>query len=147
MVSFNKVSLRMIKEGTEHYNSDVIKSARDVVDLINKLEDISNLCEENIYIIGMDTKNRINCYSVVARGAGNTSHVDKKNIFRLLLFSNSTKYIMVHNHPSGDSTPSQSDLELTARLIEASTLIDIQLLDHIIIGGNDYRSILNDCSI
>ena len=79
-------------------------------------------------------------YSLIAKGTINTSMIDPKTIFKTILLSNANAFIMVHNHPSGDPTPSKADYEITNVLKQASNLLDIKFLDHIVIGNDNYIS-------
>lgn len=56
--------------------------------------------------------------------------------------SNSVKFILIHNHPSGDATPSPSDIELTKEILKGAEILRLNFLDHIVIGNNDYKSIM-----
>lgn len=135
-----KTSIRIIREKSAPYNKNNIKNATDVVKLIDNIEDIKNLDVENTFIICLDNKNMPVDYSLIAKGTINLSLIDPKTIFKTILLSNASSFIMVHNHPSGDPTPSKQDYEITNILKKASNLLDIKFLDHIIIGNNNYIS-------
>ena len=135
-----KTSIKLVRESTTQYNNDNIKNINDIINLIDNIEDIKNNDVENVYIICLDNKNIPVNYSLVAKGTINASIIDPKVIFKTILLSNASAFIMVHNHPSGDSTPSKQDYEITNILKKASKLLDINFLDHIIIGNNNYIS-------
>jgi len=86
----------------------------------------------------LDGKNRIVCLEIVSVGSLNQSIVTPRETFKTALLSNAAALILVHNHPTGDPTPSSEDLEITRRLREAGDLIGIKVLDHIIIGTAYY---------
>ncbi len=73
-----------------------------------------------------------------------SANVDIKQIFEETIKTGMNKFILVHNHPSGDATPSIKDIELTKRIKEASKLLDLQLLDHIVIGDGVFQSIFTN---
>lgn len=135
-----KVSIKLVRETTKEYNNNQIKNIDDVVKLINNIEDVSNLDVENAFMVCLDNKNIPVNYSLVAKGSINMSIIDPKVIFKNVLLSNACGFILIHNHPSGDSTPSRQDFEITKILKQASKLLDIKFLDHVVIGNNNYTS-------
>ena len=108
-----------------------------------KFEKLENESEEKMILICLNTKNQIVNYCEIASGGTNYCMIDPKTIFKSALLSNASKIILVHNHPSGDIKPSQEDLKLTERIKQVCELVEIQLLDHIIIGDEDFKSIMN----
>ena len=143
MYQFNKVSLRLVNEKTCEYNPTIIHTSADVVKFIDDLEDIRNHTEERIYCIAMNTKNKIIGFSQIAQGGINTCSLDIKELFKTILLCNASKFILVHNHPSGDSTPSKNDYQMTEKIKEASKIMSIEFLDHIVIAQNGYTSCYN----
>lgn len=143
MSQFNKVSLRLVNEKTCEYNPTIIHTSADVVKFIDDLEDIRNHTEERIYCIAMNTKNKIIGFSQIAQGSINTCNLDIKELFKTILLCNASKFILIHNHPSGDSTPSKNDYQMTEKIKEASKIMSIEFLDHIVIAQNGYTSCYN----
>jgi len=82
----------------------------------------------------MDGKNRILCIDMVSVGSLNQSIVHPREVFKSALLSSSAGIILLHNHPSGDPTPSREDIEITRRLKEAGEILGVGVMDHIIIG-------------
>ena len=80
----------------------------------------------------------------ISKGGMNSAVVEPKEILQEAIKSGVPRIILVHNHPSGDSTPSNADIEMTKRLYSASNIIGIQLLDHIVIGDRCYTSIFSE---
>ncbi len=119
----------------------IIKRPIDIVNFINSTEHYDLSANEQVIAIALDTKNKILAYSDIYIGATNMCNVKVADIFKFLCSTPATKFIIAHNHPSGDATPSQCDLDFTKRLETASNLIGIEMLDHIVIGDNDYTSI------
>lgn len=68
-------------------------------------------------------------------------------LFKSILMSNSVKFILIHNHPSGDATPSWKDIEITKEILKGAAILKLQFLDHIVIGDNDYQSIMEKLKI
>lgn len=85
--------------------------------------------------IHLDSKNRILCVETVSVGCLTSAIVHPREVFKSALLSSAAAVVLVHNHPSGDPTPSREDLELTKRLKEAGELLGIRVLDHVIIGS------------
>lgn len=139
-MKIHKTSIRLVREEATSYNKNNIKNVTDVVKLIDNIEDIKNLDVENIFIICLDNKSIPVNYSLIAKGTINSSLIDPKTIFKTILLSNASAFIMVHNHPSGDPTPSKEDYKIANILKQASNLLDIKFLDHIVIGNDNYIS-------
>lgn len=143
-MKISRTSIRLVRENTSDYNKTKIKNIIDIVKLVDTLEDIQNLDVENTFIICLNNKNEPVNYSLISKGAINRSIIDIKTIFKNVLLSNANGFIMIHNHPSGDATPSNEDYEITKILKNASKLLDIKFLDHIVIGNNSYISCIHD---
>lgn len=135
-----KTSIKLVRETTTQYNNTNIKNITDIIKLVDNIEDIKNNDVENVYIICLNNKSVPVNYSLIAKGTINTSMIDPKTIFKTILLSNASAFIMVHNHPSGDPTPSKEDYKITNILKQASNLLDIKFLDHIVIGNDNYIS-------
>lgn len=90
--------------------------------------------EEYMYMLCLNTKLRLNGIFEISHGNVNSSVCGTREIFQKALLGNAVSIILIHNHPSGDCTPSRPDIEVTKRLVEAGRIIGIDVLDHIIIG-------------
>lgn len=134
----------ILKEETVEYTKDKITATTDVVNFMNTNESIGILAEESAFIICMNVKNEILAYSEVAKGAVSECNVDPKTIFKIALLCNASKLILVHNHPSGDPTPSRLDIKMTDQLQNACKLMSLELLDHVVISGDRYASCMNE---
>lgn len=93
--------------------------------------------QEQVWIIALNRKNKALGRSMVSLGSIGSSIVNPMEIFRFLILSNAPAFIMVHNHPSGDPHKSRCDIEVTRKIKEASKVMCIEFLDHIIIGEKD----------
>lgn len=94
--------------------------------------------KEHFIALHLDGKNRVVCIDIVSTGSLNQSIVHPRETFKTALLSSAAAIILMHNHPTGDPTPSSEDLEVTRRLREAGDLIGIKVLDHIVIGDTYY---------
>ncbi len=95
---------------------------------------------EHFLALHVDSKNRLLCLDRISTGSLNASIVHPREVFKSCLLSSAAALILLHNHPSGDPTPSREDHEITTRLKEASELLGIRLLDHVIIGDPSHYS-------
>lgn len=91
--------------------------------------------KEHFISLHLDGKNRIVCLDRVSVGSLNQSIVHPREVFKSACMSGAAAIILIHNHPTGDPTPSREDLDITRRLKECGDLLGIRILDHIIIGG------------
>ena len=121
-------------------NNITIKSPQDVANLL--MEELRYEKNEILKIIVLNTKNKIQKIQNIAIGGTFSINIEPKDILKENIKMEMPKLIVVHNHPSGNSTPSQSDIEITERIKKAAELFGIQLLDHIVIGDGTYQSIL-----
>jgi DNA repair protein RadC len=115
----------------------MVRSARDIADLM--LDEMRLYDKECFKIILLDTKNHIIRTETVTVGLLDASLIHPREVFRTAIRANSSSVIAIHNHPSGDPTPSEEDNRVTKRLKEASKLLGITLLDHIIIGDHHQK--------
>ncbi|MBZ0279657.1 MAG: DNA repair protein RadC [Anaerolineae bacterium] len=115
----------------------VVRTATDAARLVM---DMSHLQQEHVRIILVDTGQRVIHISPIYIGTLNASILRTAEIFREAINRNSPGFILVHNHPSGNPDPSPEDIEFTRNLIAAGQLLDIQVIDHIIIGNPGWFS-------
>ncbi|WP_126599552.1 RadC family protein [Dictyobacter aurantiacus] len=116
-----------------------IRSADDAARLVRM--ELMYLDHEEMHILLLDTKNQVIECVKRYKGTVNSSVLRIAEIMRPAITRNSPRIIVSHNHPSGDPTPSEEDIEVTYQLAEAGKLLDIELLDHIIIGNPLYISL------
>ncbi len=117
----------------------VVRSPQDVANLL--LAEMSFLDQEQLKVVLLNTKNQVVSVAEVYRGSVNTSLIRTSEVFRQAVRENCPAIIVVHNHPSGDPTPSPDDIEVTKHLVEAGKALDIDILDHLIIGGQRFVSL------
>ena len=119
-----------------------IKEPKDVASLL--MNELRYEKREIVKIIILNTKNVVQKIVDIATGNISSAKVDVKQIFEETIKTGMSKFILVHNHPSGDATPSMQDLELTKRIEEGAKLLELQLLDHIVIGDGVFQSIFTN---
>jgi len=100
--------------------------------------------KEKFITLCLDTKNQILREEVVSVGSLNASIVHPREVFKSALMESSASVIMVHNHPSGDPSPSREDIMVTEKMVEGGKLLGIDVLDHIIIGEGRYVSLKDE---
>jgi DNA repair protein RadC len=115
-----------------------IKSPADVAGLL--LFELSYLDQEQLRTVLLATKNRVQSIPTIYIGSLNISMVRVGELFRAALQWNSAALIVVHNHPSGDPTPSPEDVLLTREIVEAGKLLDVEVLYYLVIGHGKYTS-------
>jgi len=94
-----------------------------------------------MHILLLDTRNQVMEYIKRYKGTVNSSVLRIAEVIRPAITRNSPRVIVCHNHPSGDPTPSQEDIDVTEQLVRGAKLLDIEILDHIIIGNPRYISL------
>jgi DNA repair protein RadC len=127
---------RLAAEG--HVEGMPIRSPRDVVAAFGpRLEDLP---VEEFHVAVLDAQHRLERDVTVTRGILNSSLVHPREVFREAIAERAAALILVHNHPSGDPTPSADDRNVTDQLVAAGRLLDIPVHDHVIIGRGRYTS-------
>ena len=135
----NIVSIKMLKESSFLYQTRQILSPNDAYEMIK--EQLEGLDREQFIIACLNTKNEPTNISVVSVGSLNKAIVHPREVFKTAILSNAASVMAFHNHPSGETTPSQQDIQLTNRLYEVGELLGIKLLDHLIIGDRTFTSL------
>ena len=102
--------------------------------------EMKNLSQENLILITLDTKNQIIKQHTMFIGTLNQSIAHPRDIFRQATIENAARFIIAHNHPSGDPKPSQNDDDFTSRLTQTASVIGIPIIDHILVGHDAYYS-------
>lgn len=140
----NLVSIRTVKEKSTLYKGiegRKISSPVDAISLVNDfIENFEKLDREVFVAIYLNTKNEPNSVEKISTGSLNISIVHPREVMKMAILSNSNSMIFLHNHPSGNPTPSLEDRNITERLKEAGELLGIRVLDHIVVGDGKYYS-------
>jgi DNA repair protein RadC len=117
----------------------VVSSPQDIANLL--MAEMGFLEQEHLRLVLLNTKNQVMGIPEVYRGSVNTSLIRVAELFREAVRENCPALIVVHNHPSGDPTPSAEDIAVTEQMVAAGKLLDIEVLDHLVIGGQRYVSL------
>ena len=115
-----------------------IKTPKDAADV---MVDVKYLEVEQVRAIYLGTKNGILGTRIISQGTINSAIISPREIFSVAVKLMAASVILIHNHPSGDPTPSHEDIELTKKVLEAGKVLDITLLDHVIIAESGYVSL------
>lgn len=118
-----------------------IKSPQDVADLL--INELKYEKREIVKVLMLNVKNNILKIQDIALGGTSFAVFEIKDVLKEAIKIGAPKIILVHNHSSGDPTPSHEDIELTQKLEEVSKMLEIELLDHVIIGDGKYKSIFS----
>ena len=144
MTSLSILNLKVVKEKEVNYNGNwenkKINAPEKAVDVAINVLELHAKAEESFYIFTLDTKNQINGIFEVSRGNLNASVVHPREVFKRALLQNANSILLLHNHPSGDPTPSKEDIAITRRLVKAGDILGIKVLDHVIVG-DEFRYI------
>lgn len=116
-----------------------INSPEDAATMV--LYEMGALESEHLRVLLLDTRNKLIKIVEIYRGSLNSSFIRIGEIFRYAIRTNAASLIVVHNHPSGDPTPSPEDVAVTREIVAAGKLLDIEVLDHLIIGKNNFVSL------
>lgn len=116
-----------------------VRSPADVAQVL--MAEMAHLEQEHLRVLYLDTRNRLLGSETVYIGSLNSSHIRVGEVFREAVKRNCAAIIVAHNHPSGDPTPSPEDVEVTRQLVLAGKLLDIELLDHLVIGQQRFVSL------
>ncbi len=116
-----------------------VHSPKDAADLV--MFNMSVLEQEELWVVLLDTRNRVIHIDTVYKGSLNSSQIRIGELFKTAIRRNAASLIVIHNHPSGDKNPSPEDVRITRAIHEAGQLLDIELLDHLIIAGMSFVSL------
>lgn len=133
------VSLRLVREKTVPYGwSKALAEAARVAELIGPIA--GDYDRESMWVVCLDPKLRPTNVSMISLGTVSECHAHPREILKIAIASNAHAIIMAHNHPSGDTEPSDADAAITKRLASACELMGIKFLDHLIVSGSKYYS-------
>jgi DNA repair protein RadC len=117
---------------TEQVLSEPLDSPESIFELLGA--EMRLLDRESLRVVLLDTRYRLITVVEISRGTLNESVAHPRELFKPAITHSAYAFVVVHNHPSGDPAPSESDLRLTRRLVEGARLLQIQILDHVIVG-------------
>ena len=117
-------------------------SIRDPKDAYKLLQPfLEHLDHEELWVLVLDTRNRLLTAEKLYKGTVNSTQTRIAEVFRQAIIENSPAILVAHNHPTGDPTPSPEDVAITRNIQEAGELLDIQVLDHLIVGRGSFTSL------
>lgn len=105
------------------------------------IKEIGDEASEVVLVVVLNMKNEINAIHRVFTGSLNTSVAHPREIFRTAIINNGARIMLFHNHPSGDTDPSEADFAFTRRVVDCGEMLGIEVIDHIIVTENDYLSL------
>lgn len=136
-----KATIELAKRISKPYKilRKTVTSPDDVAEVL--MSDMKDSSQEMMKVIVLNVKNEIVRVSTISLGTANSTLIEARDVFKEAIRYNSTRIIVAHNHPSGDPTPSKSDIVFSARLRDAGKIIGIEVLDHVIIGNDKFCSL------
>lgn len=143
LVASFELSKRLLKENVEMEKERVRKNAitkpEEIVKFIKA--EIDDYSKEHFFVISFDVRNRLLGIDRTSKGTLSASLVHPRETYESAIRRHAAQIIVAHNHPSGDSEPSEDDIRITKRLYEAGKIMGIELMDHIIITKDDFYSL------
>ena len=129
----------LVREGSSHTGKKHVHAPEDVHKII--AAEYADAVVETAMMLALDTKNKVIGVFTISTGSLNASIIHPRDVFQRAILVNAASVILVHNHPSGDPTPSPEDVKLTKKLVEAGRAMDITVLDHVICGEGNFVSL------
>ena len=126
------VNIRLVKEPSL-YSTEPITTPQDVIKVVAR--ELSTYDREVFAILNLKSNGQIINLNVCSVGTLNSSMVSPREVFKSSILSNAAAFIALHNHPSGQASPSAEDKDVTRRLLECGKMMDIRMVDHIIVAG------------
>ena len=140
--TINFISLKIVKEKNVDYKGGSIYNAGDLFKLVKQI--VGETDREYFLVFNMNNALEPCSIQICSIGSLTETIIHPREVFKASLLSNASKIFVAHTHPSGHVQPSMEDINVTKRLSEVGNLIGINLLDHIIVGGNSYYSFLEN---
>ena len=132
-----RIKAKLVIEGHKEYKPIKLSQSADVYETFKKLVESD---KEKFYSIFLDCKNRVIGVDIVSQGCLDHSPVHPREVYKSALLASASSIIFVHGHPSGDPEPSIADKEITRMLKKTGELLQIEVLDHVIVGLDKYYS-------
>lgn len=131
--------LKLVRDGGVAYCVEKVSRSNEVYELLKK-RGLADEAQEVLVCLYLSTKNEVVGLNEVSRGTLNASLFHPREVLKGAILANANSIIVAHNHPSGDPEPSNADKQVTARLKEVCELVQIELLDHIVVGHDRWYS-------
>ncbi|MCP4602137.1 MAG: DNA repair protein RadC [Proteobacteria bacterium] len=139
VVAALELGVRVVEQTGRKALNNRFECSMDIFDVYKAR--LGQLRKEVFIVVGLNSKNEAIKELTVAEGSVKECYVEPIEVFRPLIIESATRAILIHNHPSGDSTPSPHDVAITRRLAKVGDLLGIMVLDHVVIGHNIYSSL------
>ncbi len=139
MYRIPRFRVQLVRESTHATATRTISAPVDAFEILREYLDSQD--RETFVVLLLDTRNAVIGLHVASIGTLNASLVHPREVFKVAFLANAASLIAAHNHPSGDCSPSQEDLALTARLKQAGELLGLPVVDHLIIGDGHFVSL------
>lgn len=136
----NSVKIQLIRESAPVKECRIAKS-EDVYELVK--EELKSADRETLLAINLSSSNKVLGVNIVSIGTLNASLAHPREVFKAAILQNAAGIILAHNHPSGNAEPSQDDLRTTMKLSEAGKILEIEVIDHVIVGNTFYSFLDN----
>ncbi len=136
----NSVKIQLIRESAPVKECRITKS-EDVYELVK--EELKSADRETFLAISLNSNNKVLGVNIVSIGTLNASLAHPREVFKAAILQNAAGIILAHNHPSGNAEPSQDDLRTTMKLSEAGKILEIEVIDHVIVGNTFYSFLDN----
>jgi len=125
--------VQLVREGSLTAETKNITDPKDAVEIFNTL--YPDLDRECLVVLLLDMKNNVRGVNTVSIGDLSSAITHPREIFKPAILANAASIFMLHNHPSGDPTPSADDMDVSCRINDAGELLGIELLDHVVVGA------------
>jgi len=140
------VSTYLVRESVSS-ELDSVNTPEEAASIVRDLFDFDHLDREQFVALALNTKNRVIGAWAVSVGSLNASIVHPRELFKQCVKVSAASVVVMHNHPSGDPTPSGADIQLTRRLVKAGDVLGIEVLDHVVIGDGGAHASLRDLGL
>ena len=132
----------LVKDKAVNYDIGKINSPNEIVLMMRTLIQIEQMAEEYCYMVALNSSCKVLGIFFISKGTVNLSLISPRELYIRALLAGAVQILLCHNHPSGNVHPSDTDIKITQQIKKAGDLININLADHIIIGGDSYYSFL-----
>jgi DNA repair protein RadC len=126
------VGVRLVQEQEFPYNGEPLREGADVAAFVGSY--LKDLDREAFMVIMLTSRNRVISANIVSLGTLDGAMVCPREVFKVAILQNAASVILVHNHPSGDPAPSEDDINITKRMVQAGQLLGIPVLDHVVVS-------------
>lgn len=122
------------------YKGEYLSEPSKIAEMVKEIFHVDEMADEFAYLIAFNNRMKVLGVFEIGHGTGNACLLDARGIFMRAVYTGASYVVLVHSHPSGDTSPSRQDREITEKIHNAGELIGIPLMDHIIVGSKGYMS-------